>query len=177
MSVLSNFSVDVNFWDLNPLMRVPDSFASLYKKDKSKSKGESSRIMWAIAMLVDTSEHNKFSNLNEEDRTLLIKTDYLGDENFNFDLYKEQIDQYTCLHMSKLEAELRRQELKLEERAKFINDTEYNLENGEKLDKFLLNTSKLYDQIDVLKDKIRLERDSGTTRGGRIESASEKGLI
>jgi hypothetical protein len=79
--------------------------------------------------------------------------------------------------MSKLEQELRNQEIKLEERATFINDTEYDLDTGEKLDKFLLNTAKLYEQISVLKDKIRQEKDSGTTRGGMIKSASEAQLL
>ena len=177
MSVLSNFSVDANFWDLNPLMRVPEAFASLYKGDKSRKKEDSSRIMWAIAMLVDTNEENKFRNLNESDRKDLIKSDFLDDLGFDFDLYKEQINTYISLNMSKLEQELRMQELKLEERGKFINDTPYDLETGEKLDKFLLNTGKLYDQIKELQDRIKSERDSGNTRGGRTESATEKGAI
>lgn len=177
MSLLTNFQLDANFWQTYPQMILPKAFNDLYKKDKSKGKEESSKIMWAIAMLVDTAEDNKFAHLSEDDRKALIKSDYLGDDKFSFDSYKDIVDLYTHLHMSKLEAELRRQELKLEERAKFINDTEYDLETGEKLDKFMLNTAKLYDQIDVLKDKIKLEKDSGTTRGGRQESATEKGLI
>lgn len=177
MSVLNNFNFDVNFWELYPQMRLPVAFSSLYEKDKSKGKTESSKIMWAIAMLVDNSEENKFRNLSEDDRKLLIKSDYIGDDSFDFDNYKEAVKQYSELHLSKLEAELRRQELKLEERAKFINDTLYDLETGDKLDKFLLNTTKLYEQIDLLKDKIRLEKDSGTIRGGRVESHTERGLI
>ena len=177
MSVLNNFNFDVNFWDSNPQMRVPEIFSKFYKADKSKGKQDSSRIMWAIAMLVDTTEDNKFRNYNDEDREDLIKSDYLNDKQFDFTAYKEIIDTYINLNMSKLEQELRMQELKLEERAKFINTTKYDLENGEKLDKFLLNTGKLYDQIKDLKDKIKSERDSGNIRGGRVESATEKGLL
>ena len=159
MSLLTNFQLDANFWQTYPQMILPKAFNDLYKKDKSKGKEESSKIMWAVAMLVDTSEGNKFAHLSEDDRKELIKSDYLVNDKFSFDAYKDVIDSYIHLHMSKLEAELRRQELKLEERAKFINETEYDLETGEKLDKFMLNTSKLYDQIDVLKDKIKLEKD------------------
>jgi len=79
--------------------------------------------------------------------------------------------------MSKLEQELMKQESKLNERASFIDETPYDLETADKLDKLLLNTGKLYDQIKDLKDKIRLEKDSGTTRGGMIKSATESGLI
>lgn len=177
MGLLTNFNTTANFWELFPQMKVPKAFADLYKADKSKGHVDSSQIMWAIAMLVDTSEDNKFAHLNEDDRKYLIKEDYLNDNKFDFDKYKPQVDMYISLHMSKLEQELRMQELKLAERAKFINDTTYDLETGEKLDKFLLNTSKLYEQIKVLKDQIRAERDSGSTRGGRQESASERGLI
>jgi len=177
MSLLTNFDLTANFWDMYPQMRIPPAFADLYKKDKSKGHINSSKIMWAIAMLIDVSEDNKFRHLNEEDKKLLIKSEYLDDEGFDFTVYRNVIDQYIKLHMSKLEQELRQQELKLEERARFINDTDYDLDTGEKLDKFLLNTGKLYDQIKDLKDKIRSEQDSGTIRGGRVESATERGLI
>jgi len=177
MSLLTNFDTNANFWVLNPMMKVPKVFADFYKKDKSKDHINSSKIMWAVAMLVDSSEHNKIAHLSEEDRKYLIKVDFLNDEKFNFDEYSDLIQQYIKLHMSKLEQELMMQELKLEERAKFINETEYNLDNGEKLDKFLLNTSKLYEQIKTLKDQIRAEKDGGTTRGGMVKSATEAGLV
>jgi hypothetical protein len=104
-------------------------------------------------------------------------TDYLKDESFDFDKYKEEINMFLELHSSKLEKELRQQELKLEERSTFINDTAYDLDTGDKLDKFLLNTGKLYEQIKSLKDQINAERDGGNTKGGMTESASERGLI
>jgi hypothetical protein len=175
--LLTNFDLAVNFWTLYPQMKVPRVFATLYTGDKSKGKEDSSKIMWAIAMLIDVSEDNKYRNLNEEDKKHLIKADYLFNDAFDFTVYQDCIDQYIKLHMSKLEQELRNQEIKLEERATFINDTEYDLDTGEKLDKFLLNTAKLYEQISVLKDKIRQEKDSGTTRGGMIKSASEAQLL
>jgi hypothetical protein len=177
MSLLINFELTANFWKLNPQLLIPKVFAELYKKDKSKDHSNSSQIMWAVAMLVDTSEDNKFRNWNEEDRKSLIKSDYLNDDSFDFSKYQEIIDQYIKLHMSKLEQELMKQETKLDERAIFINDTPYDLETADKLDKLLLNTGKLYDQITFLKDKIKLERDNGTTRGGMVKSATESHLI
>ena len=177
MSLLINFDTTVNFWSASPQMKIPKVFAELYKKDKSKDHSNSSQIMWAVAMLIDSSEDNKFRHLNEEDKKLLIKTDYLNNESFDFDVYQEIIDQYIKLHMSKLEQELMKQESKLDERATFIDETPYDLDTADKLDKLLLNTGKLYDQIKDLKDKIRLEKDSGTTRGGMIKSATEAQLI
>jgi hypothetical protein len=177
MSLLNSFDTDANIWEVEPQLKIPKVFAELYKNDKSKGKAHSSKIMWAIALLVDNSEANKFRNLREDDRKSLISTDFLKDELFDFDEYQEAIDSYIELNMSKLEKELRQQELKLEERAKFINDTPYNIENGDKLDKFLINTGKLYDQIKELKDKIKSDTDGGNTKGGMVESASERGLI
>ena len=177
MSLLNSFDTDANIWELEPQLKIPKVFAELYKNDKSKGKAHSSKIMWAIALLVDGSEANKFRNLREEDRKLLITTDFIADDSFKFDDYKEHIAMYIELNSSKLEKELRQQELKLEERATFINDTPYDIENGDKLDKFLINTGKLYEQIKSLKDQIRAERDGGNTKGGMTESASEKGVI
>lgn len=177
MSLLNSFDIDANIWEVEPQLKVPKAFNELYTKDKSKGKAHSSKIMWAIALLVDNSESNKFRNYKEADRKELIASDFLMDESFDFESIKELIDLYEELNSSKLEKELRQQELKLEERAKFINDTPYDLDNGEKLDKFLINTGKLYEQIKSLKDQIRAERDGGNTKGGMRESASEKGLI
>lgn len=177
MALLNSFDTDVNIWEVEPQLKIPKAFKKLYDSDKSKGKAHSSKIMWAIALLVDNSEANKFRNLREDDRKSLISTDFLKDESFNFDEYQEAINSYIELNMSKLEKELRQQELKLEERAKFINNTPYNIENGDKLDKFLMNTGKLYDQIKELKDKIKSDTDGGNTKGGMVESASERGLI
>lgn len=177
MSLLNSFDTDANIWEIEPQLKIPRVFAELYDSDKSKGKAHSSKIMWAIALLVDNSEANKFRNLRDSDRRVLIATDFLKDESFDYSQYQEHIDLYTELNMSKLERELRQQELKLEERAKFINDTPYDLETGDKLDKFLINTTKLYDQIRELKDKIKSDSDGGNTKGGMLESASERGLI
>lgn len=177
MSLLNSFDTDTNIWEVEPQLKIPKVFAEFYNSDKSKGKAHSSKIMWAIALLVDNSDANKFRNLRESDRVDLIKADFLKDESFKFEDYTSILDMFIELHMTKLEKELRQQELKLEERAKFINDTEYNLETGEKLDKFLINTGKLYEQIKALKDQIRSEKDGGNTKGGAVESATEKGLI
>ena len=177
MALLNSFDIDANIWEIEPQLKIPKIFADLYNADKTKNKAHSSKIMWAIALLVDISDDNKYRNLREEDRKELIISDYLKDEVFRFEDHKDLIDMYTELHMSKIERELRQQELKLEERAKFINDTKYDLETGDKLDKFLINTGKLYEQIKSLRDQIRAERDGGNTKGGMTESASEKGII
>lgn len=177
MSVLSNFSVDANFWDLNPLMRVPKLFAEFYNNDTSKKKEESSRIMWAIAMYIDTSDNNPYRNLRDTDRKIIIAEDYLKDAEFVWDNYSEIIKFYQELNSTKLQKDLFLLESKLEERSQFILDTKYTLEDGDKLDKIIANTQKIYDLIKTLKDNIEKGENESATRGGRTESASEQGRL
>ena len=110
MSLLNSFDTDTNIWEVEPQLKIPKVFAEFYNSDKSKGKAHSSKIMWAIALLVDNSETNKFRNLRDSDRRVLIATDFLKDESFDYSQYQEHIDLYTELNMSKLERELRQQE-------------------------------------------------------------------
>ena len=68
--ILEAFNTDVNFWKLHPQLKVPSPFAAIYKEDKSKAKGKSSQIMWAIALLVDPD--SKFSNISFPTRKNMI---------------------------------------------------------------------------------------------------------
>ena len=177
MSVLSNFSVSVNFWDLCPLMRVPDLFSKLYNADKSKHKEESSKLMWAIAMIMDTSEDNIYRNLIEDERKQVVAMDWLKDEKFKWEDYQKYLDLYQQLNSSKLEKDLYLLECKVEERTKFIQDTKYTIEDGDKLDRIISNTPKIYELIKSLRDEIEKGEGAGVVRGKRTESASELGKI
>lgn len=177
MSLLSNFQIDANFWETYPLMRVPEAFALLYNEDKTKDKRESSKLMWAVAMLVDISDTNKYRNLREEDRKKLICEDYLGRPEYNWDLLEPAIETYKHLHLSKDERILVDLERKVEERTKFIIDTEYSLEEGDKLDKLFANTDKIFNIVKDLRADIEKQKNAGTLKGGRTESISEQKLI
>lgn len=177
MSVLSNFDTNANFWELNPQLKIPKLFKEFYTKDKSKNKAHSSKIMWAIAQLVDNSEDNKFRNLLIEDRKLLLKEDFLEDASFEWENYNEYIDLYATLNMSKAERSLLIYEAKLEERDTFIKDTSYDIDNASQLDKIISSTKGIFDLISKLKDDIAKEKSVGETKGSMEESASEKGLI
>lgn len=177
MSVLSNFDTNANFWELNAQLKIPKLFKEFYTKDKSKNKAYSSKIMWAIAQLVDNSEENRFRNLLIEDRKLLLKEDFLEDDSFEWEAYQEYIDLYTSLNMSKSERSLLIYETKLEERDSFIKTTQYTLDNASGLDKIISSTKSIFDLINKLRDEIKKEKDVGETKGAMEESASEKGLL
>ena len=63
---LKNFDLEVNFWKVNPQLKIPEVFSKLYRNDKSKGKHDSSQIMWAIALCYDPE--SKFSKQTEKDR-------------------------------------------------------------------------------------------------------------
>jgi hypothetical protein len=179
MSVLTNFDIDSNFWEVNPQFKIPKKFSEFYKQDTSKHKAHSSKIMWAIALLIDNSSENKFRNLQYSDREKLIAEDYLNDEKFNWDRddIKTLISEYFKLNTSKNERSLFIYEQKLEERDKFIHDTKYDMENASQLDKIISSTKSIFDLIAKLRDEINKEESSGETKGSLIESASEQGLL
>jgi len=82
----------------------------------------------------------------------------------------------------------------MNERKEFIKNTrytldtyEYNEETGKSrkisgtaihLDKMVIDTAKLYEQLKAVKEKLIKEKEiEGETKGGMQESATEKGLL
>ena len=74
-----------NYWVIHPMAQEFGVFKKFYSKDKSKKKEKSSRIMWAIATLIDPHEDNILRNQPEQERKMLIATDYLDDPKFNWE--------------------------------------------------------------------------------------------
>lgn len=179
MGVLTNFDIDTNFWQVNPQFKIPKVFKDLYTKDKSKNKDKSSKLMWAVSMLIDNSQDNKFRNLLYSDRKALIAEDYIGDPEFNWDSDEMTIliEEYIKFNTTKIEKSLMIYEQKLEERDKFIKDVQYTLDNAAQLDKIISSTKSIFEFITKLKDEISKEAQSGETKGSMIESIGEQGLI
>lgn len=177
MSVLNNFDLNSNFWEVNPQFKIPKIFREFYTKDKSKNKTESSKIMWAIALLVDNSDNNIFRNFTEEDKKMLIQEDFLNLSEFDWNKYKDLIEYYESMNLSKAEKSLRIYEMKLEERNQFIANTKYDLDNAKTLDSIISSTKSIFDLIYKLKDDIEREKQSGKTKGSFTESASESGVV
>lgn len=180
MSVVSNFDLDVSFWEVNPIFKVVGEFASFYRRDTSRGKGTTSKIMWAIALLEDTSDDNKLKTYPEIDRKKIIAEEYIRDEKFDWDKHQKLIDAYVSSQMSKNKRSLRGLRLKMEERESFIMNTPYTIENANDLDRIMANTDKLFSLITKLEQQIEKEENAGSgglVRGGRVESAGETGAI
>jgi len=190
-SLSRNWNVEENYWLLNPAMTSVKLFRELKNSDKSKNKVKSSKLMWAIALHCDPHENNPWKNTSRADKKELIAFEYLENEKFDWtdDSVVKLIDEYDAKCLSIAERELVELEDKVKDRSRFMKGTSYSLDTynedtgrllkgtADQLDKMMLNTSKIYDQFDTIRDKMSKEKAAGQLRGGAAESASEAGLI
>lgn len=190
VTITKIWNTDENYWILNPIMKTFKVFNDFYLSDKSKNKEQSSKIMWAIALYVDPSEYNPWRTTSDSDKKELIATDYLNNKNFNWEdpIYSQLIDTYIERCLTLAEKELVRFEKKLSQRGDFIDKTKYTLDEydedsgkvkkgtADQLDKMMVNTIKIYEQLDLIKAMFNKESE-GHLKGGSKESASEQGIL
>lgn len=172
--ILESFDTDVNFWKLHPQLKVPLPFASIYKKDKSKAKGKSSQIMWAIALLVDPD--SKFSNISYSTRRDMISGDFLKNKDFDWSEYKEAIIFYERSLVTPAKRQLMVWNKKMDEKTLYLDVLTYE-ENADTIEGLLKTNVKLFEDYERLLKLVDKETNEGATKGGAEESASEKGLI
>ncbi len=179
-----------DYWSLHPMMKEFNPCKSLYSKDKSSGKKESSKIMWAVAMLIDPNEENSIRNQSNSDKKKLIAIDYLDNPKFNWESkdVKELIDFYTKNCLTLAEKELIRYLEKLEQRGDFISSQTYTMDSysdkgglvkgtATQLDKMMIDSGKIFSEIEAIQEKLNKESISGHLKGGAAESASEAGEI
>ena len=174
MTILENFNPEISFWEANPAVNSIPEFSDL--KDEL-GKRKSSTIMWAIAFLLDKNEANVWRNVSEDDLKILVADEFVKDSKFNYNKYEPQIHAYRRHLMTPAQKLLKDWEVKMEERNKFINSTEYDLDTIAKLDRAMESTGKLWDLYEQIKNKLEKETSEGKLRGGAQESAMEQGII
>lgn len=175
LGILNNFDTKENFWKVNKQLVIPEEFENFRYNDRSRDKEESSKIMWAIALLLDPD--SKFKRLRLQDRKSLIAKDFLKNEKFQWDKYKDIINFYEKLILTPAQRQLMIWEQKLDEKTELMAVTTYDLDNAEILEKLLASNSKLFAELERIKEQLEREDDSGIVQGGAEESASEKGDI
>lgn len=191
MSIVNSFDITENFWENYPELKIAGPFKILYNSDKSRNKAVSSKLMWTIALIWDRG--SKYYNLPEEGpdgKVTLLFEDYYNDEQY-YEKNRKKIDDlkdfYRKLQESSAERTLRGIEEKLQERDKFLKETEYTMgDPGERgfmygtvdtLDRMMANTKKLYDMWDEARKLVIQEKEQGQTMGGGQESLSDSGEI
>lgn len=174
-SVVAGYNDNVLFWDANPQFKVLGDFADLYKKDRTKGKQYSSKVMWAVVFFADLDKENKFRSFPEDERKSLIKKEFVNDNRFKWEEVQYLVDFYLLTQMSQQKRSLIMLRKKMEEREAFLAIVKYSLKNAKELDTIIANTDKLFSLMDKLEDQIKKAEDAegGQVRGGRIESASE----
>jgi hypothetical protein len=162
-SIINNFNIDSSFWELNPQTII--IFNEFYEKDNSKNKTDSSKIMWAISLLVDPNDNNSFRFVEYKQKMKDIESGYIKDKKFEWVYYDDIIETYKKYVLTKSEYTLHVMERKLEERVKLLNDTPVTLENVELIDKVQLNLVKIEKELKELR-KIVKEEDSNVKAKG-----------
>jgi len=174
-SIINSFNTTANFWKNNPQLII--MFKDFYDNDTTSNKDKSSKVMWAIALLVDPNENNSFRNMKYEDKLKIIQNNYINEKNFSWVKYDDLIETYKKRVLTKSELALHVMERKLEERIKLINDTPLTLDNAELLDKIQLNMTKLKKEIKDLERLIKDEDSSITTKGNKKMGLMDSGLL
>lgn len=75
----------INFWELNPQYIAIFEDLNFYKKDKTKSKINASRVMWC--MYLKLHPESAFYNMTNKEE--FIKEKFLKDSKFNWEKYDE----------------------------------------------------------------------------------------
>lgn len=190
-SMVKIWAPSENYWEIHPMTKDMRAFKFLYNRDKSKNKKESSKLMWAIAMCVDPHQDNAYKNMPIKTKRNLIADDHLGDPKFDWE-HPEIVglcDTYIKHCLTLAEKELIRYEAKLVQRGEFIDKVDYTMDSydehtkkvikgtADQLDKMMLNSSKIFAEIDNIKEKLAKEEMDGQLKGGATESAAESGLL
>jgi hypothetical protein len=169
-SILKNFNLDVNFWQLNPQLVL--AFNNLYNSDNSKNKEKSSKIMWAIAMLYDPSENNQFRNAEFDKKKELIRSVYINDKNFAWENYLVEIETYKDYALSPIEREILVLEESLASRREFLR-TPYTPKTAALLDDMHKKSVDIQKQHIELRKLIKETNIEGKTKGNRQKSFIE----
>lgn len=190
MKYIDRYNADSNsfFWDEFSLFKGKEPFRDLFKKDRSKDKHKTSKFMWLLVMCYDL-DSEVYAIMDEQDRLTtaeeivnITAKEVVGDEFFMY------ATAFTDFIDTVLSADVRAKEDKLKERAKFISETKYTLDgfelneetgkyvkiagNAKDLDTMIANTSKIHDEVRMMRAKLK-EEDRGSGKGGSTESFIE----
>ena len=158
--ILDSFNTEADFYEMNPQL--------------FRFKPTPSNVMWAIALL--ELPKSKYASFRLADRKLLIASDFLHDDKFNWDSYAFVIKEFTNFALTDKQMLLRTWRNKLHERNTYLEETPYDDSSADSLDKILGNTPRLWDQLRKCEKDV-LDEEEVRTLGGAQPSLKEQGLI
>jgi hypothetical protein len=178
--LVSSFTPEANFWNLNPQFLVAGPAKDLHDRDTSRDKKDSSQLMWFVAFCYDLDPKNIFSRLEQEEKHKLIGTDYMDEENFyqrNRTILEPIIEFYCKLQDSAAKRHVRMWNLKMDEKTKFMKDTEYAPETYKMLEDMMASNQKIFANLKQIEQDLNKEDMGGAVKGGKVESLSDSGQI
>lgn len=169
MSIIKVINPEYDFWELYPDLKFILEFEDIRKNYKNNS----SMIMWFIVMCFDLE--SKYFELDIDERTTLLSKDYLKDKdwyNNNKDKIIKAIERFEAFDTT-TQRQLRQLIETMAKRTKFLRDSEYDIENFDKLDKMVSNTANLFKVFEVIEKQLAKEKGIGTTKGGHELSLAD----
>jgi hypothetical protein len=174
--ILNNFSITADFWEENPWFLLISFFKNFHKNDKSRKKERSSKVMWAIALLVHPK--SKFYQSDYGDRKQIIIDDYLSFEDIDWDIkYATHIEEFKKVALTRIQRNATIWSEKFDERMKFLEDTPYNMDTFQDLDKAMQSTEKIWNVYMKCMEDMKDEESKSVIEGGGVESLSEQDKI
>lgn len=174
MSIINIINPDYSFWELYPELKVLDEFKYIQKEYKTKS----SDVMWFIVMCFDID--SKYINLPIEDRVKILSKDYLKDKDW-YSKNKQNIDKAVTIYEKLIDTPARRHLRQwietLEKRTRFLRDTNYDLDNFDKIDKMAANSANIFKTFETIQKELSKEEGRGATKGGHELSLSDSDEI
>jgi len=161
---------EYNFWEMYPEFKKIEEFKTIQKEFKTKS----SDVMWFIVACFDLD--SRFYNLELEERVSIVGKDYLKDKDFynkNLKMINPAIEMIMKLVDTPAKRHLRQWLETLDKRTKFLRDTEYDLDNFDKIDKMSVGTEKIFKTFKIIQEELSKEKNVGATKGGHELSLAD----
>ena len=175
MGFIKEFKTDLSFWDLHQQFKTIEPFKSLYKKDKSKDRKDSSMLMWGLAFYYD--EDSLYYNMTKSDKEMAIGNGHFGSKNFDWNSIKDLMDAYASIYLTPAKRQLFEWNRLMDEKTEFMSSQTYSQTNWEMLEKMMISNKALYTEYENIRKRLAGENDTEGVKGGATESASEVGLI
>ena len=167
-----------NFWQLNPHIKHVEPFSSLYSKDKSKSKEDSSSDMWCVLWMTDPDEEaNKFYRIVDKEERLQVCKDFHKKFDPEHPLIIEAMEKYPFLCMTADELAYKLQKDQLIEISLFLSRQEINLTSAKEIIELKAKMPKIYQDFEKIDKMFKTNKSEQRIFGGRKQTAREKGHI
>tara|TARA_R110000737_G_scaffold5445_6_gene18405 strand:- start:284 stop:838 length:555 start_codon:yes stop_codon:yes gene_type:complete len=148
-----------NFWKIFPECKLMEEFQDIYTKDKATTKKKSSKIMWAIVLMIHPE--SMYYNIPDKDVQLIVT--FIKDKTFSWDDYHSEVYSMKSILLTQAERSLVHWEETMKMRDKSLK-TLYretlktkDVKLIKAMDDILGNNTKLYKEFNQITDLLKKE--------------------